>query len=61
MKVFIDFDDVLFNTKKFIEDMEVIFQKHGISKNIFMKHTKARIKFPKQIMEICFHIVHRLI
>ncbi|HOW60822.1 MAG TPA: hypothetical protein P5548_03555 [Candidatus Moranbacteria bacterium] len=47
MKVFIDFDDVLFNTKKFIEDIEVIFQKHGISKNIFYETYQSEDKISK--------------
>lgn len=37
MKIFIDFDDVLFNTKEFIADMQLIFYKHGISKDDFAK------------------------
>lgn len=35
MKIFIDFDDVLFNTKSFIADMKAVFLKHGISEDIF--------------------------
>ncbi len=35
MKIFIDFDDVLFNTKKFRNDMIRIFLKHGVSKKDF--------------------------
>lgn len=35
MKIFIDFDDVLFNTKKFKKDYFSIFKKNGISKKVF--------------------------
>jgi FMN phosphatase YigB (HAD superfamily) len=35
MKIFIDFDDVLFNTKKFKEDYFKIFKKRGVSKKVF--------------------------
>lgn len=38
MKIFIDFDDVLFNTKRFKKDIEGIFAKHGISKDVFEKY-----------------------
>lgn len=31
MKIFIDFDDVIFNTKKFKQDLAGIFSAHGIS------------------------------
>lgn len=35
MRIFIDFDDVLFNTKKFKEDYFKIFKKRGVSRKIF--------------------------
>lgn len=38
MKIFIDFDDVLFNTKKFRKDFEKIFKDSGITKEIFDKY-----------------------
>lgn len=38
MKIFIDFDDVLFNTKKFIFEYLKIFKKHGISEEVFKKY-----------------------
>jgi FMN phosphatase YigB (HAD superfamily) len=38
MKVFFDFDDVLFETKRFKEDYLKLFQKHGISESIFEEH-----------------------
>lgn len=38
MKIFIDFDDVLFNTGKFREDYKKIFWKNNISKEIFEKY-----------------------
>jgi FMN phosphatase YigB (HAD superfamily) len=45
MKIFIDFDDVLFDTKRFISDIKVVFAKNGISENVFRKYYKdTRIK-----------------
>lgn len=38
MKIFIDFDDVLFYSKKFIEDEKRIFKKYGISEEVFKRH-----------------------
>lgn len=38
MKIFIDFDDVIFNTRKFKDDFENIFEKNGISREIFKKY-----------------------
>ncbi|MFA7209535.1 MAG: HAD hydrolase-like protein [Parcubacteria group bacterium] len=35
MKIFIDFDDVLFNTKKFKDDYLEVFAAYGISKEVF--------------------------
>lgn len=35
MKIFIDFDDVIFNAKKFRKDLIGIFGKHGITKQEF--------------------------
>jgi FMN phosphatase YigB (HAD superfamily) len=35
MKIFIDFDDVLFNAKKFKRDLICIFKKHGVDKSKF--------------------------
>jgi FMN phosphatase YigB (HAD superfamily) len=35
MKIFFDFDDVLFNTKEFKEGYRSIFEKRGVSKKIF--------------------------
>ena len=61
MKIFIDFDDVLFNTKKFISEYFKIFRKHGISEEIFRryyyneKQTKNRLReynFNKHIKRI---------
>jgi FMN phosphatase YigB (HAD superfamily) len=37
MKIFIDFDDVLFNAKKFKNDLISIFQKQGVDKEKFEK------------------------
>jgi len=38
MKIFIDFDDVLFNTKSFVVDIKKIFEKNGVSEEIFKKY-----------------------
>lgn len=38
MKIFLDFDDVLFNTKKFVVDYKKIFRLHGISEDIYKKY-----------------------
>lgn len=35
MKIFFDFDDVLFDTRRFKEDYFRIFEKHGVSRKIF--------------------------
>ncbi len=35
MKIFVDFDDTLFNTKKFKDDLRGIFLKKGVSKKEF--------------------------
>jgi FMN phosphatase YigB (HAD superfamily) len=35
MKVFIDFDDVIFNTRRFVADYKKIFFIHGISEELF--------------------------
>jgi FMN phosphatase YigB (HAD superfamily) len=35
MKVFIDFDDVIFNTRQFVADYKKIFFRHGISEDFF--------------------------
>jgi len=40
MNIFIDFDDVLFNTKQFIEDLRSVFGKHGISVEHFKESYK---------------------
>jgi len=35
MKIFIDFDDVLFNTRKFKQDIIAVFEKNGVSQEKF--------------------------
>lgn len=40
MKIFIDFDDVLFNTNDFYESIKNIFLKNGVSEKIFLKYYK---------------------
>lgn len=40
MKIFIDFDDVLFNTKVFKDDIMDIFKRNGISEKIFSRYYK---------------------
>lgn len=49
MKIFIDFDDVLFNTKKFKEDLQNLFFQHGISREVFdfYYHNHAQKKILK--------------
>jgi len=42
MKIFIDFDDVLFNTKAFTEDIKKIFSKAGISEELFYETYRDR-------------------
>lgn len=42
MKIFIDFDDVLFNTKSFIFDYRKIFVKNGVPEEIFEKYYKDK-------------------
>jgi hypothetical protein len=38
MKIFIDFDDVIFNTKRFKYDFKNMFFEHGVSNEIFDKY-----------------------
>ncbi len=38
MKVFIDFDDVIFNTKEFVADLRIFFADNGINEEMFQKH-----------------------
>lgn len=38
MKIFIDFDDVLLNTKEFIKNFRKIFRKNGITELVFRKY-----------------------
>jgi FMN phosphatase YigB (HAD superfamily) len=38
MKVFIDFDDVILNTKKFSASLTDFFESNGVSLNLFKKH-----------------------
>ncbi len=38
MKLFIDFDDVLLNTKKFIKNFRKIFRENGITELVFRKY-----------------------
>ncbi|TAK97038.1 hypothetical protein EPO05_00315 [Patescibacteria group bacterium] len=37
MKIFVDFDDVLFNTAKFIQDFKRVFARYGVSAQLFNK------------------------
>lgn len=41
MKIFIDFDDVLFETKKFVNDFDSIFIGNGISKDKIKEFSKS--------------------
>lgn len=38
---FIDFDDTVFDTQKFLTEMEIIFARHGVSSADFRQGTKA--------------------
>jgi FMN phosphatase YigB (HAD superfamily) len=38
VKIFIDFDDVIFNTKNFKDDFESVFSRFGIASDIFKKN-----------------------
>lgn len=40
MRIFIDFDDVLFNTKQLTRDIINVFEKNGVSEEIFKKYYK---------------------
>lgn len=40
MKIFIDFDDVLFNTKVFKSDIQNIFERNGVSEKVFNRYYK---------------------
>ena len=57
MKIFIDFDDVIFNTKKFVIDYKKIFRLHEISEDIYKKYyydyppNKKNSKLKKYISE----------
>ncbi|MFA5993591.1 MAG: hypothetical protein WC823_01375 [Parcubacteria group bacterium] len=57
MKIFIDFDDVLFNTKKFVVDYKKIFRLHGINEDMYKKYyydyppNKKNSKLKKYIAE----------
>ncbi len=45
MKIFIDFDDVLFNTTSFIKEIKEIFNNHGISSEKFQE---SYISYPQK-------------
>ena len=49
MKLFIDFDDVLFNTRNFTKDIKILFLKHGIPENIFNETYKNANRFSGKI------------
>jgi FMN phosphatase YigB (HAD superfamily) len=53
MKIFIDFDDVIFNTKKLKEDLINIYSRGGVSKKQFME---TYLDFPKERKGIIFRI-----
>lgn len=43
MKIFLDFDDVLFNTKQFFADYQLVFARFGVSGEMFERtYAKAR-------------------
>lgn len=41
LKIFIDFDDAMFNTKSFIKELIKVFNKHGVSEKKFRETYKA--------------------
>jgi hypothetical protein len=47
MKIILDFDDVIFNTRKFTDDYKKIFYDHGISEDIFEKCYRGRQSLKK--------------
>lgn len=38
MKIFIDFDDVIFNTSEFVKDLKKKFYSFGVSEELFQRH-----------------------
>ena len=49
MKAFIDFDDVLFNTKKFVADIEMTFCRRGVPADVFRETYKNANRFSGKI------------
>jgi FMN phosphatase YigB (HAD superfamily) len=49
MKILIDFDDVILNSKKFKEDYRKIFKKHGIPELVSIKHYYDKRESEKDI------------
>lgn len=48
MKIFLDFDDTLFNTRAAIESMKDIFAEHGISNELFQNaYNEVKIGFDR--------------
>jgi len=48
MKIFLDFDDTLFNTRAFIEDMKGVFEECGIPKDLFDRsYQEIKVSFGK--------------
>ena len=54
MKVFIDFDDVLFNTRDFKRDLINIFIKNGVSRKQFTEegYWSGKYNLEKQIKSL---------
>lgn len=47
MKIFLDFDDTLFDTSAFFNALQVIFEKFGVSKALFLKsYQEMKAEFP---------------
>ncbi|MFZ2187015.1 MAG: HAD family hydrolase [Candidatus Moraniibacteriota bacterium] len=47
MKIFLDFDDLLFNTRAFSDGLQDIFEEFGISKELFRaSYQEIRAEFP---------------
>jgi FMN phosphatase YigB (HAD superfamily) len=51
MKIILDFDDVLFNTKEFRSDLKNIFLKNGVPKKVFERCYYGSAKITKRKLE----------
>lgn len=56
MKIILDFDDVIFNTRKFSRDYRKVFFNHGISGKIFSETYRGQVPSKKRIYDFQKHI-----